>query len=54
MCAHHEVSYTPIQTKQVALIDWRLALGLWPFILTPGAFWGKTIACGAVCDGRCG
>ena len=43
-----------LNQKKVALFDWRLVFHVRSFI-TPGAFWGKTIAWQrCVCDGRCG
>ena len=32
------------KSNKVALVDWRLVRGVWPFI-TAGAFWGTTELC---------
>ena len=46
-------TYVP-KSKKVALIGWRLVLGVWP-IITHGTFCGEAIAWWrCVCDVRCG
>ena len=45
---HTLLVYTP-KSKKVALVDWRLVLGVWPFNQAPGVFWRKLLLGGAVC-----
>ena len=48
---HKHMNILPI-SKRFASIDWRLVFHVWSFI-TPGAFWGKTVAWRrCACDGR--